>query len=154
MGLKAKGSGTLYTMEPEREKFDYARKTLIDYPVRFMFAATIGINKLASPQEVEASGVFAGKEWRDWLAADIAFARALPAPQLRAQCAKRKFDAINIDGGEFAGPGEWRIVRDFCKPRYIALHDTNVFKTRSALAEMLSRPDLYRLIARGDPPGP
>jgi hypothetical protein len=44
-------------------------------------------------------------------------------------------------------------VRDFCKPRYVALHDTNVFKTRGALAEMLSRPDLYRLIARGDPPG-
>lgn len=54
--------------------------------------------------------------------------------------------------GEFAGYPEWRLVRDACKPRYVGLHDTNAYKTRRVLAEMLADPNHWELVARGDPP--
>lgn len=151
-GLKEKGSGMLYTMETEKEKYDYARKTLIGYPVRFIFGTSVAESEMPSEEDIARGNFFSGDEWRTWLRGEKALVRTFAQPQLRAQCAKRHYDAINIDGGEFMGKAEWPIVRDFCKPKYIALHDTNVFKTREALAEMLSQPSKYKLLGRGDPP--
>ncbi len=73
------------------------------------------------------------------------------APQLRSLCERFDFDAVLIDAGEFMGFAEWRIVRDVCRPRYVAMHDTNTYKCRAALAEALADP-AYEVVARGDPP--
>ena len=46
-------------------------------------------------------------------------------PLLARLCDERDFDAVLIDGAEFSGPREFEIVMERCRPRFIALHDTN-----------------------------
>ena len=51
-------------------------------------------------------------------------------------CGDRAFDAVLIDGAEFSGPSEFRVVMERCRSRYIALHDTNTFKCQGPRANL------------------
>ena len=69
-------------------------------------------------------------------------------PQLRRLCAKVAFDLILIDGNEYTGWGEFERVRDECRPRYVALHDTGTLKTAKVEAYLETHTDDYRLLLR------
>ena len=57
------------------------------------------------------------------------------------------FDLILIDGNG-TGWGEFERVRDECKPRYVALHDTGTLKTAKVEAYLETHTDEYRLLLR------
>jgi hypothetical protein len=94
-------------------------------------------------EAVRAAGGVPGSseaDWAGWLEGERALVAGHEAagrkPVLADLCARFDFDAVLIDAGEFMGWPEWVIVRDQCRPRFVALHDTNTFKTRAALAEI------------------
>jgi hypothetical protein len=51
------------------------------------------------------------------------------APQLHRFCQAYHFELVLIDGNEYTGWAEFNRVRTECKPRYLALHDTQTLKT-------------------------
>ena len=57
-------------------------------------------------------------------------------------------DLILIDGNEYTGWGEFERVRDECRPRYVALHDTGTLKTAKVEAYLETHTDEYRLLLR------
>ena len=44
---------------------------------------------------------------------------------------------LSCSAGEFAGYKEWEIVRDSCRPLYVAMHDCNHYKSRRSSREAL-----------------
>ena len=88
-----------------------------------------------------------GKHFQLYYERDLALMRK-SKPQLRRLCAKVAFDLVLIDGNEYTGWGEFERVRDECKPRYVALHDTGTLKTAKVEAYLETHTDEYRLLLR------
>ena len=158
-GLKASndagGDKVLVTVEPFEPAHTYARATLLGFPVRLILGTTLPASELPSADAVAADGGVPDvprAQWETWLAEDRVNMAAFAAPQLPTLCRDFAFDFVLIDAGEFMGNAEWAVVRDACKPAYVGLHDTNTFKTRRVLAELLAQPAAWELVARGDPP--
>jgi len=69
-------------------------------------------------------------------------------PLLTPLCQESPFDMVLIDGNEYTGWAEFvRVERD-CRPRYLALHDTNTLKTRRIERHLASHPAKYREVLR------
>jgi hypothetical protein len=153
------GARLLVTMESNKEAHEYARRTLAGMPVRLILGTSVAWTDIPTADEVERSGGVTGNanekplrdEWQSWYDSEVATMKLYNSPQLRPLCERFDFDAVLIDAGEFMGFAEWRIVRDVCRPRFVAMHDTNTYKCRAALAEALADP-AYEVVARGDPP--
>ncbi len=149
------GDRLLVTIEAFEEAHEHARKTLAGYPVRLVLGTTVPLADVPTADQVAADGgVCCGtprSEWEGWLEGERANMAKFNNPQLAPLCALFQFDFVLIDAGEFAGNAEWRIVRDACKPRVVALHDTHTYKTRKVLQELSAAQD-WRLVSRGDPP--
>jgi hypothetical protein len=147
----------LVTVEAEPEMHAAARAALAGKPVRLLLGSTVAAADLPTADEAAALGGVPGvarAEWEAWLAGERASTARHPGPPLLPTlCADFDWDLIHLDAGEFMGDAEWRVVRDACtSARFIAIHDTQSYKNRRVLAELLAAPQQWALVARGDPP--
>lgn len=151
--LMRRGRGKLITIESSKEAHEYAKKTLAKYPqVELLLGTTVPSSSLPSKEDIMRSGVWASeKEWIGAFKYDQDTANQYGKPMLEDLCRDYSFDAVFIDGGEFAGDAEFVVTRDQCRPKFIALHDTTTYKTRGPLAEMKADPKTWRLVAESGP---
>jgi hypothetical protein len=72
-------------------------------------------------------------------------------PRLSELCRDIKFELVLIDGNEYTGWAEFNKVRSECRPRYIALHDTQTLKTHR-IEEFLekNRTEYTLLLRKGE----
>jgi hypothetical protein len=137
--LKEKGSGRLVTVESVLAAHNYASAFLLGYPVELHLGTAIDSASFPTVDEIKASGATFGSpesEWTHYLREEQKFAEACGAPILEKLCRDRDFDAVLIDGAEFTGPAEFEIVVAHCRPRFLALHDTNTFKGRHGMKNL------------------
>ena len=80
--------------------------------------------------------------------------RSLPLPHFSYVCTHALPHTPPLSAGEFAGYKEWEIVRDVCKPRYVALHDCNQYKSRKSSREALADTETWEVHGMdfSDPP--
>jgi len=151
------GGGRLVSIEAFPEPHAHAVRALRGLPVELLLGTAVAAGSFPSAAEVKRSGaVFdsSDRDWRAMLEAERAQAAKYEEPLLAALCAARDFDAVLIDGAEFSGPAEFEVVREACRPRYIALHDTNSFKCQGARANLTDDPEWaeWEASPRGDFP--
>ena len=76
-------------------------------------------------------------EWQKWHSGEKNLADAYPVGLIKPLCERFKVDFVHLDGGEFSGPNEYRIVRSHCKDvNFIALDDTNLYKNKANYADL------------------
>ena len=63
-------------------------------------------------------------------------------------CGRFDFELVLIDGNEYTGWAEFNRVRTVCRPKYLALHDTQTLKTHKIEEYLGSHTDEYRLFLR------
>jgi hypothetical protein len=127
-GLKEKGSGELYTLEIYEPAWQYARKTYSDkYPfIRFLLGCSVGVDGYLKPEEIPEKEK--GEHFRLYYQRDLDITKKC-VPMLKPMCMANHFDLILIDDNEYTGWAEFKIVDEYCKPRYLALHDVGTLKT-------------------------
>ena len=59
------------------------------------------------------------------------------------------FDLMLLDAGEFTGWAEFQVAMSKCKPKYIALHDTQAFKHWFTVQELLKDSSGYEAFDLG-----
>ena len=133
------------TVEVFEPAWLHARRYLHDLPVWCVRGSTVTPDEMLSLDEVPPSE--RGTHFDLYYQRDLALMRK-SKPQLRRLCAKVAFDLILIDGNEYTGWGEFERVRDECRPRYVALHDTGTLKTAKVEAYLETHTDEYRLLLR------
>ena len=133
------------TVEVFEPAWLHARRYLHDLPVWCVRGSTVAPDEMLSLDEVPLSE--RGTHFDLYYQRDLALMRK-SKPQLRRLCAKVAFDLILIDGNEYTGWGEIERVRDECRPRYVALHDTGTLKTAKVEAYLETHTDEYRLLLR------
>eukprot|EP00030_Apusomonadida_sp_AF-17_P007400 a841170_55.p1 GENE.a841170_55~~a841170_55.p1 ORF type:complete len:260 (+),score=83.12 a841170_55:57-782(+) len=144
--LKARGGDRmLYTMEIFEEAWDNARKLLKEYPVRCILGGTVPVDKYLKPHEIPDEEK--GEHYKLYYERDIALAKVYE-PMLEVLCKNHEFQMVLIDGNEYTAYAEYEIVRDVCRPHFIALHDVGTLKTRRIDAEMSASPT-WKQIASG-----
>ena len=90
---------------------------------------------------------YAVDEWSKWWAGERELTESYAAPHLGELCKRIPFDMILLDGAEFFGPSEWRETLRHCHhAKYIALHDTAMWKNRKPKAAMLANTTHWKLV--------
>jgi hypothetical protein len=142
----------LVTMEAMTPMFTTARRLLSGLPVRLIHGTSMLAHELPTADEVEKEWVNGPDRgtWEAWLENDKAGARQFSVGMLAPLCAIFEWDLVHLDAGEFAGYKEWRIVSEVCKPRYVAMHDTQQLKNQKALQEALADKSNWALFASSD----
>jgi hypothetical protein len=142
-------SGHLITIEIDRTHWMDAVNTLRHYPVTCLLGEAV--DQLSSREAVRADAEYnrdvKESEWGEWYEGEAAAVKQFRVPLLKPLCLEKEFDAILLDGGEFCGPIEFQITMDECRPRYIALHDTNTFKNKWARRVLMNTTSDYEMIA-------
>lgn len=133
MGFKDT-EGILLTIEAVEEKWIHAQHNLAPYPVKCLLGVGVDSSELPTVQDVLQSGGVSSHppdEWIEWLAGEKTLSNSYPVGLIRPICERFKVDLVHIDGGEFAGPSEFRAVLKHCVHiRYIALDDTRMYKNK------------------------
>lgn len=133
------------TVEVFEPAWAYARRYLHDLSVWCVRGSTVTPEEMLTAEEVPPSE--RGQHFQLYYERDLELMKR-SKPQLRRLCAKVAFDLILIDGNEFTGWGEFERVRDECKPRFIALHDTGTLKTATVESYLEAHTNVYRLLLR------
>jgi len=126
----------LFTMELFDEAWQYASQTLQRLPVTCMKAGTVGVEGYLRPDQMSVEDI-ASEHYSLYYERDIKLAKEV-TPMLETLCLTYNFDFVLIDGNEYTGWAEYEIVNRVCKPRFLALHDTNTLKTRK-VEEILAK---------------
>lgn len=126
----------LFTMELFDEAWQYASQTLQRLPVTCMKAGTVGVEGYLRPDQMSVEDI-ASEHYSLYYERDIKLAKEV-TPMLETLCLTYDFDFVLIDGNEYTGWAEYEIVNRVCKPRFLALHDTNTLKTRK-VEEILAK---------------
>lgn len=136
----------LITMEMFEEAWSYASETLRGMPVTCMHTGTVSVEDYLTPEQMTPEDR-ASEHYKLYYERDIALANTTK-PMLRVLCDTYDFDLVLIDGNEYTGLAEFTIVEKYCRPRYLALHDTGTLKTRR-VEEILANDARWRNITRG-----
>jgi hypothetical protein len=146
-GLKESGpEKLLYTIEIFEPAWLYARKKLRDFPVMCLLGGTVTPSLYLTESEIPPDEK--GDHFRLYYHRDMKLA-AFQVPLLEPLCKNFKFDAVLIDGNEYSGWGEFNLVKDECKPKYLALHDVGTLKTRKISAYLDQNKDEWKLLDGG-----
>ena len=125
---RAKPDKWLLTLEMFEEAWEYASRTLSAMPATCMRAGTVGPAGYLRPDQMTPDDIHS-EHFRLYYERDMRLA-ATTRPMLERLCKTYDFDLILIDGNEYTGFAEFEIINRFCRPRYLALHDTGTLKTR------------------------
>ena len=127
--------GVLFTIEAVEERWIHAEHNLAQYPVKCLLGVGVDSSELPTQYEVLQNGGVGSsseEEWTKWLEGEKAITDSYPIGLIKPICERYRVDFVHIDGGEFAGPAEFRAVRKYCKNvRYIALDDTLMYKNKA-----------------------
>lgn len=123
------------TMEVFEPAWKHASLFHQNNPVWLIKGTTVGVSEMLQEDEIPVNEK--GEHYKLYYQRDKKI-MANNKPLLRQLCQKIKFDFVLIDGNEYTGWGEFQIVRDVCKPKYLALHDCKTLKTKK-VEEYLSR---------------
>ena len=96
-------------------------------PVWLVEGTTVGVSEMLQKKDIPPEEI--NEHYRLYYERDKKI-MAQGKPLLRKLCKTLKFQFVLIDGNEYTGWGEFQIVRDVCKPHYLALHDCKTLKTR------------------------
>lgn len=144
MGFKD-SEGMLFTIEAVEEKWIHAEHNLAQYPVKCLLGVGVDSSELPTVDKVlQEGGVGSASEetWTGWLAGEKALSDSYPVGLLKPICERYKVDLVHIDGGEFAGPAEFKSVQKHCKHvHYIALDDTLMYKNKANYRYLASDPE-------------
>lgn len=129
--------------------WDYARKRYKkEYPnIRFILGGTVPISGYLSKEEVIEAGAN-DLHYQLYYDRDMQLANYFE-PMLEPLCKNHKFDVVLIDGNEYSGWAEFLIVKDYCKPKYLALHDVGSLKTMKISKFIKKNPEQFKLLENG-----
>lgn len=150
-GLRGRSNAWLITLEMFEEAWAYAAQTLSQLPVTCMRAGTVGPDLYLKPEQMteEERG---SEHYRLYYERDLELA-GRTTPMLQTLCRTYDFDFILIDGNEYTGLPEFEIVNRWCRPRYLALHDTGTLKTRRVEEILQQSPDWAKISGGADAAG-
>jgi hypothetical protein len=141
----------LMTMEIFEPAHTYAVQSLSRMPVTCLRGGTVGIDGYLSAAEAESgSRNHPGGVEHFSLYYERDKALALKTPRLLPQlCSSYDFDVVLLDGNEYTGWAEFEVVRDVCKPRFLALHDCSTLKTEKVEAYLAANVDKWKKVSSG-----
>lgn len=146
-GLQESGSHkVLITIEMYEPAWQYARKRLIGYPVICLLAGTVPKEQYLTPDEIPDEEKT--EHYKLYYERDIKLAEQ-HEPILEPLCKSFRFDAVLIDGNEYTGYAEFKIIDSICKPKYLMLHDVGTLKTKKISVELNKNPQKYQLVSKG-----
>ena len=126
--------GVLFTIEAVEEQWIHAQRNLAPYPARCLLGVGVDTTNFPTIKAVERTAEVTkmnaqNEEWRNWLASEKALADLYPVGLIKPICERYPVHFVHIDGGEFSGTEEFKIVRRYCLDvKYIAMDDVNTFK--------------------------
>lgn len=134
----------LVTFEVFEPAWEYSSRYLQHDPVWLVLGTTVGVQDMLTNDEIP----YQDEHYRLYYERDKQI-MASQQPKLKEFCENYPFDLALIDGNEYTGWGEFVILRDVCKPRYIALHDTGTLKTFKIEHFLKMNPSFAKLISSG-----
>jgi len=134
------------TLEIYEPAWTHARQFLQDLPVWCMLGTSVNESMMLKPDEIP--------DHEKTQHYDLYYERDLKLlssndPLLQELCEKYEFDFVLIDGNEYTGWGEYVIINQYCKPRYLAIHDASSLKTMKIEAELKKPHAPYKMIFSG-----
>ena len=141
----------LLTLEMFEEAWEYASRTLKSMPATCMRAGTVGPRGYLRPDQLTAEDI-QSEHYQLYYERDMKLA-ATTSPVLERLCKAYDFDLVLIDGNEYTGFAEFEVINRYCRPRYLALHDTGTLKTRLVEAFLRASAMWERLSAGADQAG-
>lgn len=111
----------LYTIEIYEPAWLNARKLLNGYPVRCILGGTVPKKNYLTQKEIDQNELSYYE--RDLKLIDIY------EPMLKPLCENHKFDAVFMDGNVYTSWAEFLIVKDICKPKYLAFNRDKKIET-------------------------
>ena len=132
------------TFEAFEEAWEYSSRYLQNDPVWLVLGTTVGVEDMLVEDEIP----YRDDHFYLYYERDKNI-MSRQIPQLKQFCEIFEFDFALIDGNEYTGWGEFVILRDVCKPRFIALHDTGTLKTIKIEHYLKLNPNEAKLISSG-----
>eukprot|EP00223_Ostreococcus_mediterraneus_P007488 CAMPEP_0179703014 /NCGR_PEP_ID=MMETSP0937-20121108/2575_1 /TAXON_ID=548131 ORGANISM="Ostreococcus mediterraneus, Strain clade-D-RCC2593" /NCGR_SAMPLE_ID=MMETSP0937 /ASSEMBLY_ACC=CAM_ASM_000575 /LENGTH=225 /DNA_ID=CAMNT_0021576167 /DNA_START=446 /DNA_END=1123 /DNA_ORIENTATION=+ len=126
-----KSKGVLFTIEAVEEQWIHAQHNLASYPVKCLLGVGVDTTNYPTIEEVEA---VLGMDqmhvdWRNWHASEKTLTDLYPVGLIKPICERYPVQFMHIDGAEFAGIAEYKVVRKYCKDvKFIAMDDVRTFK--------------------------
>jgi hypothetical protein len=146
---------SLVSLEYTSERFKNLTANAARYPfVAPMQASSIGRNSFSAWDfEADVWGTpynglkYPKEQVREWHRQDVAFMKGIESGYLDSVPAAGPWDAVLIDGGEFAGYDEFRLVRD--RTKCLFLDDAfSAYKTNRVRQELMTSAH-WRLVWEG-----
>jgi len=132
------------TLELFKPAWTHARQLLRELPVWCVLGSAVPASEMLKREEVPVNE--RTEHFKLYYERDLRLMQQA-TPMLSALCANYTFDLVLIDGNEYTGWAEFNHVRQECKPKYLALHDTQTLKTSKIEAYLASNKDEYVLLA-------
>ena len=133
------------TVEVFEPAWEHARRYLRDLPVWCVRGSTVAAEEMLKVNEIPMR--LRDAHFKLYYQRDLALMRR-SAPQLHRFCQAYHFELVLIDGNEYTGWAEFNRVRTECRPKYLALHDTQTLKTQKIEAYLATNTDEYQLFLR------
>lgn len=136
----------IVTFEIFPPAWEYARRYHQDNPVWLVLGTTVGEDRMLQHTDIPADE--RGEHFRLYYERDKELMRS-HEPQLEKYCKRLLPDVVLIDGNEYTGWGEFEVAMQWCRPKWLALHDTGTLKTAKIEAFILNHPDEFRVVDKG-----
>ena len=136
----------LFTVEVWEPAWEYAVQTLRRLPVTAVKGTSVGPEGFVKPEDLtddERSKSFN----RGVYSREVARAAAAGAPVLERLCGAYDFDLVVLDGSAYTRLAEYEVAERACRPRYLALHDTESFHTRQIRERLREQPGRWHEVA-------
>ncbi len=134
----------LITLEIYRPAWEHSTMYLQDRCVWCILGTSVNASLMLTPDEIPNKD----EHFRLYYERDLKLLQN-NEPQLDKLCQQFEFQFILIDGNEFSGWGEFQIIERYCKPKYLALHDTSSLKTERIENELRKDSSPYKIISKG-----
>lgn len=139
----------IYSIEANQAFFDEATALWSPHKLPFLqlLYGKLHDNGMMTEAEIRAHPMFASiqSHFDLWYHQDVKDYDS--SPNVAARLPK-DIDLVLIDGGEFCGYADWRVLRRL-RPKVVCLDDINVIKTNRIHKELLGQPDVWRLAKLG-----
>jgi len=134
------------TFEIYEPAWNHARLYHQNNPVWLVMGTTVGGDKMLRADEIPTAEK--GEHYQLYYERDKKIMQN-NAPQLETYCRQLSPDVVLIDGNEYTGWGEFQVVMEACRPKYLALHDTGTLKTAKVEAYIQTHPAQFKLLKKG-----
>jgi len=134
------------TFELYEPAWNHARRYHQDNPVWLVHGTTVGVKQMLRVDEIPETEK--GEHYRLYYERDRKIMKS-NAPQLADYCRQLGADVVLIDGNEYTGWGEFQVTMEFCRPKYLALHDTGTLKTAKVEAFIREHATTFELVEKG-----